>query len=175
MLIVYLVYYTVAAQNPPHAVKFDFFYMHCVNSSIFFSAFMALRALSPATKRRLLEWKVRTDLAMYVSRAAPPLLLDEVTQYESTQNSSWEEIFRRVNAIPGEDGHASKMVRAVAHGEVVSKKWEDKEGFMIKGDMWQKVGNMIVDSVEADGPTWVRGCGFDEAWKDVPKRTNGKL
>ena len=46
---------------------------------------------------------------------------------------------------------------------------------MIKGEMWKTLGNMVVDSVEAEGPTWVRGCGFDEAWKSVPERESAKL
>ena len=45
-----------------------------------------------------------------------------------------------------------------------------RDGFEIKGDMWLKVGNMVVDSVEGEGPTWVRSCGFEEAWKEVPMR-----
>jgi hypothetical protein len=36
---------------------------------------------------------------------------------------------------------------------------------VIKGDMWDKVLHLIVDSVEAPGPNWVRSCGFEEAWK----------
>ncbi|KAJ4293366.1 hypothetical protein N0V90_008648 [Kalmusia sp. IMI 367209] len=168
------VYYTAAAQHPPHLIKFDFFYMHCVNCSIFFSTFLSLPSLTNATKVRLLEWKVRNDLAMYASRSSPRLLLDEITQYESSRNSSWDEVFLRVNAYE-DDGHASKMVRALAHGEQACRGWEEKDGFVIKGDMWRMLGNMVVDSVEAAGPTWVRSCGFEEAWRDIPKRSRGKL
>ncbi|KAF1968750.1 hypothetical protein BU23DRAFT_479364 [Bimuria novae-zelandiae CBS 107.79] len=170
------VYYTAAAQHPPHIPKFDFFYMHCVNCSIFFSTFLSLPSLTPATKVRLLEWKVRNDLAMYASRGSPALMLDEITNYQpsSGRNSSWDEVIKRVNAH-SDDGHASKLVRALAHGEQACKKYEDNDGFVVKGDMWEKLGNMAIDSVEAPGPTWVRSCGFDEAWKDIPKRTSGKL
>ena len=64
---------------------FDFYYMHCVNSSIFFSAFLAAPWLSTANKARLLEWKGRNDLAMYASRHCPDLLLDEITDYKPKQ------------------------------------------------------------------------------------------
>ncbi|KAF2448756.1 hypothetical protein P171DRAFT_428775 [Karstenula rhodostoma CBS 690.94] len=164
------VFYTAAAQHPPSIPKFDFFFIHVTNASIFFSTFLSLSFISAATKRRLLEWKVRSDLAMYASRASPPLLMDDLTSYESSdKDDSWERVIERVNALP-DDGHASKLVRALAHGEQVCKKFELKEGFVVEGDMWRRLGNMAVDSVEAGGPTWVRSTGFEEAWRDVPVR-----
>ncbi|KAF2646786.1 hypothetical protein P280DRAFT_388210 [Massarina eburnea CBS 473.64] len=170
------VYYTASAQHPPSQIKFDFFYMHCVNSSIFFSTFFSSTFLRPATKVRLLEWKARIDLAMYASRATPALDLSHITSYKSTLNppSSWQEVFERVNRYP-DDGHVSKLVRALAHGEQVCKKFEDREGFLIKGDMWEKLGIMVVESVEAGEPKWVRSCGFEEAWESVPERENARL
>jgi len=36
--------------------------------------------------------------------------------------------------------------------------------------MWEKVGNMVVDSVEDTGNRWVRNAGFEEAWKDFEDR-----
>lgn len=168
------VYYTGAAQRPPHHVKFDFYYIHCVNSSIFFSTFLRTSFITRANKVRLLEWKVRVDLAMYASRKSPQLLLDEITKYRSKQDGSWDASIKRVNAL-SDDGHASKLVRALAHGEQVCKPYEGKDGFVIKGDMWRTLAQMAVDSVEAGGPTWVRSCGFDEAWKEVPEKETVKL
>jgi hypothetical protein len=168
------VYYTGAAQHPPNQVKFDFYYMHCLNSSIFFTSFLKQKWLSNANKIRLLEWKVRTDLALYASRRAPELHIDEITNYKSKQNSSWEELFKRVSAFP-DDGHASKFVRALANGEQVCKPYENLDGFLIKGGMWKTLANMVVDSVEAGQPTWVRSCGFEEAWKDIPERAQARL
>lgn len=106
---------------------------------------------------------------MYVSRGCPPLLLSEVTQYKSKMDSDWDKLFKRVNKRE-DDGHAPKLVRALAHGEQACRKFEGKEGFRIKGDMWLKLGNMAVDSMESEGPTWVSCAGFEEAWKDIPKR-----
>lgn len=40
----------------------------------------------------------------------------------------------------------------------------------INGFMWEKIGNMIVDSVEDTGATWARNVGFEEAWKDFEDR-----
>ncbi|KAL6155196.1 hypothetical protein ACJQWK_01262 [Exserohilum turcicum] len=63
------IYFTAAAQHPPHSVKFDFFFMHSVTSSIFFSAFLApSSSLAPGVQRRMLEWKVWHDVSLYVSQ-----------------------------------------------------------------------------------------------------------
>ncbi|KAJ4346907.1 uncharacterized protein N0V89_010840 [Didymosphaeria variabile] len=170
-----VVFYTAAAQHPPSIPKFDFYYIHVVNCSIFFSTFLSLSCLTPATKVRLLEWKVRNSLAMYASRASPPLLHEEIASYKPADgDDSWDKVIKRVNAL-SDDGHASKLVRALAHGEQVYKKFEGKDGFVVEGDMWKRLGNMAIDSVEAGGPTWVRSAGFDEAWRDVPKRKFSKV
>ncbi|KAF2685090.1 hypothetical protein K458DRAFT_403332 [Lentithecium fluviatile CBS 122367] len=170
------IFYTSTAQCPPHQVKFDFYYIHCVNCSIFFSTFLHSPSIPSSAKVRLLEWKVRTDLAMYASRRSPPLLLEEVTNYSPVrpQEASWQDVFKRVNAHQ-DDGHASKLVRALAHGEKACKSFEGKDGFVIKGGMWKVLGNMAIDSVEAGEPTWVRSCGFDEAWEGVPERDSARL
>jgi len=180
VLITHTVYFTAAAQHPPHQIKFDFYYMHCVNSSIFFPTFMSTPSLSTTTKIRLLEWKVRLDLAMYASRASPRLLLNEITNYQPTSTtplnsqSSWDDIIKRVNRLE-DDGHASKLVRALKHGEEACKEFEGGDGFVVRGDMWRVLGGMVVDSVEAGQPKWVRSCGFEEAWTEVPERDSARL
>ncbi|KAF2827115.1 hypothetical protein CC86DRAFT_370165 [Ophiobolus disseminans] len=161
------VFFTSSAQHPPHIPKFDFYYIHCLNSSIFFPSFRS--SLPPATYRRLLEWKVWNDVAMYISRSCPSLLVDEITGYVPKQASAWNGVIERVNKLE-DDGHASKLVRALAHGEQACAKWEGREGFEIKGDMWGKIGHMAIDSVESGGQDWVRSCGFEEAWRDIPLR-----
>lgn len=165
-------YLTACAQHPPHRIMFDFYYMHCVNASIFFSAFNAQSWIADKDKRRLLEWKGRMDLAMYASRASPPLLLSEVTGYQST-SSPGRDAFERVRAYP-DDGHAAKLVRAFAHGSKVSQPYETRAEFKIKAEQWEKLGGMVVDSVEGAGEegNWVRSAGFEEAWEKVPKRTD---
>ncbi|KAH7079757.1 hypothetical protein FB567DRAFT_449318 [Paraphoma chrysanthemicola] len=171
------VYFTSAAQRPPHQIKFDFYYIHCLNSSIFFSTFLNLPSctLSNKSKRRLLEYKIWTDIAMYTSRHCPALLLDEIKTYAPKQGQdSWDDIFRRVNQFD-DDGHASKLVRALAHGENVCKQYEAQDGFPVKSNMWRTLGHMAIDSVEAGDPHWVRSAGFDEAWESVPLREGARL
>ncbi|RJE19326.1 hypA-like protein [Aspergillus sclerotialis] len=161
-----VVYYTSAAQRPSKEIKYDFFLMHCVNASIFLSKFLALPSLDVKSKARLLEWKGRVDLLMYVSRGSPELRLDEVTNYKASKD--WNTIFAKSIVHPGDDGHASKLMRALAHGEDVSRPYEaqaKEKGLLITGDMWLKIGNMAIDSLaDQSSDMWVRSTGFDEAW-----------
>lgn len=124
--------------------------MHSVNSSIFFPALLSLPSLSTRSKLRLLEWKGRVDLAMYVSRGSPKLLLEEVTHYQARRD--WKSVFESSIRHPKDDGHVSKLVRAVASGERVCKPFEAggrERGFMIAGDMWLKIGNMSKRTISA--------------------------
>lgn len=173
------IYFTAAAQKPPKQVKFDFYYMHCVNSSIFFPTFNAQSWLSAGNKVRLLKFKAYIDLAMYTSRRSPPLLLEEISTYTPKKlekgDAEWPGIFQRLFEF-SDDGHAVKLGRAVRNGEIVSKGWEEKgvEWDRVKGFMWEKIGNMVVDSVEDTGKTWARSVGFEEAWteyEDRPRET----
>jgi hypothetical protein len=166
------VYFTAAAQHPPYAVKFDFFLMHCLNSSLFFPAFLS--AFPRTTARRLLEWKVRNDMAMYVSRGCPTLLPDEITTYIPPCAAGWDDVIQRVIKFD-DDGHASKLIRALAHGGAACQPYEGRAGFPVSGDMWLQIAHMAIDSVEAGAPHWVRSCGFEQAWADVPVRGDAKL
>ncbi|KAF1363668.1 hypothetical protein EJ07DRAFT_162885 [Lizonia empirigonia] len=165
-----------SSPTPSPSGQVRLYYMHCVTSSIFFSNFLspANSFLTPTTKRRLLEWKVWNDIIMYASRHSPDLHLSEITDYTPKQNSDWDKIILRVNKLD-DDGHASKVIRALASGQQSCQPYEDKPGFVIKGDAWRKIGHMAIDSVESGEPHWMRSCGFDQAWADVPLREGAKL
>ena len=167
-------WFTGAAQRPDKEVKFDFFYMHCMNCSIFFSGFLQQEWMTRESKVRLLEWKGRMDLALYVSRGSAELLTDEITGYKAKHpKEGWEEIFRRVDAM-SDDGHASKLVRAIKNGEEACKNYEGDggEAFPIKGPMWLNLGHMAIDSVDDTGerPKWARNVGFAQAWDKMAAR-----
>jgi hypothetical protein len=164
------IYYTGGAQRSDRMVKYDFYYIHCVNSSIFWSSFLKQDWLSEANKVRLLEWKIRLDLTMYASRKSPEIRLDLVRGYKPQRPSGWDEIQSRVCALP-DDGHASKLVRAIAHGEKICQPYQNDDAFPLRGSDWLQLGHMAIDSVEGGGDSWVRSAGFDEAWKDVPLRS----
>lgn len=117
--------------------------MHCVTSSIFLSKIVTLPYLDTRTKLRLLEWKGRADLVFYVSRGVPDMLLEEVTTYEAPND--WKTIFYESSVHPRDDGHLSKLVRALANGEKVCRPFEaraEELGLLITGDMWLKIANM---------------------------------
>jgi len=91
---------------------------------------------------------------MYASRKSPSIHLNEIRNYKPKKPSGWDEIEDRVCRLE-EDGHASKLVRALAHGQQVCKPYEDREEFRIKHDDWLQMGHMAIDSVEESEPKWV--------------------
>jgi hypothetical protein len=165
-------FFTGAAQRAEKQNKIDFYFMHCANSAIFFPVFAKQDWLSVEDKCWLLETKGRVDLAMYVSRRTPELLLDEIKNYKAKNpRDRWEEIFKRVDRFE-DDGHASKLIRTIAQGEKVCKPYEGEadDVFPLKGELWLKLAHMAIDSVEAPGDNWVRSAGFNEAWEKVPDK-----
>ncbi|KZZ89241.1 hypothetical protein AAP_04388 [Ascosphaera apis ARSEF 7405] len=159
------VYFNGTSQRKDKPVKFDFYYMHCLNSNIFLPTFLSLPFLTEQSKVRLIEWKARVDLALYASRHPLEPLPDVVTNYPT--NKSWQQAAHATITHPGEDGHASKLVRMLGLGEKVCKGYEGKEGFLVQGDMWLRLANMCADSIYPPGPMqgrWIFGYGFDEAW-----------
>lgn len=137
------VYCAAASQHPPNVVKYEFILIHAVNCTIFFSAIIDSPWINTRAKVRLLEWKGRMDLILYASRHSPRLDLNEITDYRISK--SWAELFQAGINHPEDDGHVVKLLRAIAHGEQISKPLE-KHGkakdLVMKGDAWLKAGNM---------------------------------
>ena len=172
-------YFAGAAQHSSRRkqVKFDFFYMHSINCSIFFSAFLNSKLdswLKFEDRVRLLQFKAWSDLAMYVSRGTPDLLLDEIVEYKPKRpNDDWNDLFQRVNVLP-DDGHAPKLLRALANAEKVCADYEGKEeakNWKLKDNMFLSLGHMAADSVEGTSNKWARNVGWDSAWDDIPERS----
>ena len=141
----FTVYFTGGAQHPPKQVKFDFYFIHCLNSTIFYHAFLDQPWISDENKARLLEWKGRLDLCMYASRRSPEPIMSEIINYKPKRpTEKWEDIFKRVRRLD-EDGHCSKLVRALADGERLCEacdSGDDDLRFRIKGGMWLQLGHM---------------------------------
>ena len=100
---------------------------------------------------------------MYASRKCPDMRMDLVRSYQPKKPSGWDEIQDRVNLMPDDDGHACKLIRALAHGQEICKPYEDRPEFRVKQSDWLQMGHMAIDSTEHIDPTWVRSAGFDEA------------
>lgn len=171
-------WFAVAAQDPQKQVKIDFFLMHCVNLGIFLKAFADLTWLDLAAKARLLEWKVRMDLIIYVHRGCPELRISEIQNYVPRQSDSmnWGKIIERAKKIP-DDGHVVKMVRALNQGHDLCQPLEavknDSISLPLRDDMWLKAANMVLDSTQ-DGvkvpDKWLFGPRYDQCWNNVPNR-----
>ena len=103
---------------------------------------MTLSILDQRTRLRLLEWKGRINLLLYVAYGSPELHVDTVREYPAKQD--WETIFSRSVTHPVDDGHLVKFVRAVAYGQKVCQSFEGDtmHEMPISGDMWLRIGNM---------------------------------
>ena len=107
---------------------------------------------------------------MYASRKSPDIRLDLVREYNPKQPSGWDAIHDRVTAFE-DDGHASKLIRALAHGQKICEPYERRTEFRVEHDDWLQMGHMAIDSVEAGEPHWVRSKSFrrldgqSQTWK----------
>lgn len=77
-----------------------------------------------------------------------------------------------------DDGHMSKLVRAIAHAQNVSKPFDHLPEFKVKQDMFLPAAVAALDS-GSDRPMdgtihfdLVRGAAWPEAWSNVPVRGN---
>lgn len=159
---------TAAALRPGKDPKYEFFLMHHVNVAPIFLTFNKQDWISTEHKVRLLEWKIRMDIVQYVARGCPQLSVDKIADYVPKDKDAKPatDLLPRMHGFV-DDGHAIKLWRAVFVGKAASAPYEDRDWLRIKGGLWDQVGRIIVDAVEAPGPTWVRNAGFEEAWKDV--------
>ncbi|KAL3470512.1 hypothetical protein BJX99DRAFT_267419 [Aspergillus californicus] len=167
-------FFVGASQAPPKEYKLDFYLIHNVNCSIFFSAMLNQDWLSLKDKARLLEWKGRFDILSYVSRGSPQLLGDEITAYRSKRpKHGWEDLFQDANKLE-DDSHVCKLIRALANGSVVCKPYEGKDGarFPTTAEMWLQIARMAIDTTEnvAYEDRWVKAAGFKASWDKFANR-----
>lgn len=168
---------TASAQRPRKEVKLDFFLIHQVNAAIFFSAFNKQSWLTVKDKARLVEWKGRLDLITYASRIAPELHGNELADYKPRvpDQATWDALVARANKIE-DDGHISKLLRALAHGQLISAPYENQpelsHRFPLKGNGWLTLANMAVDTTDSVPylDRWVRGAGADLPWEKFVSR-----
>lgn len=170
-------FFTAAAQRPGKKAKLDFFLIHNVNCSIFFSAFLRAPYLTAANRARLLELKGRFDIVAYAARGSPKLYPDEVLQYKAKRpGMDWPQVIARCNTFL-DDCHVAKFIRALAHGASVTQKYgagQTSKTFPMSVDMFLLAAHMALDSTEGVYYfyRWIRGAGFDAQWENFPDKTD---
>ena len=166
-------YMAGASQRPARKRKIDFFYMHTLTSSIFFSVLIKQDWIKIEDRVRLVEWKGRLDLAWYVVSGSAELYEDAVTGYHNdfSAEMGWKELYAAVNK-EHDDGHVAKMIRALKNGQEASRPFEEKhpDVFVVKGDMWLKIARMALDTTKdcQTDQKFVNFTGFDMGWKLRP-------
>lgn len=164
-------FFAGASQHEGRKKKIDFFYMHNVTSSIFFSIFIRQDWIKLEDRVRLVEWKARLDLAWYAVSGCAALDGKWISEYSNPESDGmgWEDVFAAV-IKEHDDGHAAKFIRALKNGQQECKEFEQGEWetyFPMKGDMWLKLARMCQDTTK-NLPTdlkWVPFTGFDQPWK----------
>ncbi|KAI9648487.1 hypothetical protein NHQ30_003121 [Ciborinia camelliae] len=171
---------TSAAQKDGKARKIDFFYLHIVTCSIFFSALNRQDWLNIEDKVRLLEWKGRLDLVWYAANGAAEMKIENLLEYEPSLSKGWDWRALYKGSIDiHDDGHVVKFIRALKHGEDVVEPHVKREGaasFPVNGDMWLKIAQICYDSTATIAPDipgqlskkWVWGAGFEPPWFKIP-------
>nr|POE56471.1 questin oxidase [Quercus suber] len=167
-------YFAGASQRPGRKRKVDFFYMHAVTSSLFFSTLIKQSWIKLDDRIRLVEWKGRLDLAWYAVCGSPTLYPEAIVEYagEPVDKMEWNEIFEAA-VQQHDDGHLVKFLRALKNGESVSEPFETGRWgayFPMKGDMWLRLARMCLDTTRdlPDHLKWLPFTGFEMGWKVRP-------
>jgi hypothetical protein len=187
-------YMVGAAQHPGKVEALDFVLLHALTLSVFYQAFLAQDWITSENKARLLHFKAWGDMVMYAGCGCPELCAERVTEYVPKQPShGWKQLAHRA-CVYEDDGHISKVVRALLHAESLP---DPRTGFpLLKAD-FQKIAHLGLDSVERmlepgqyKVPAkiqkevgeemgqaediirvmvrWVRWCGVSGAWEEFP-------
>jgi hypothetical protein len=164
-------YFAGAAQHAGRKRKIDFFYMHNVTASFFFTVLIRQDWIRLEDRVRLVEWKARLDLAWYAVSGSAALDGSAISGYSDPESDGmgWAELFSAVNQ-EHDDGHAAKFIRALKNGEKEAAEFEQGEWeayFPMKGEMWLKLARMCQDTTKSL-PTdlkWVPFTGFEQPWK----------
>ncbi|RVD80462.1 uncharacterized protein DFL_008359 [Arthrobotrys flagrans] len=158
-------------------VKFDFFLMHTVTSSVFLDVWIRQKWLGNAEKSVLINYFGWMVVNMYVSRGCADINFDQVKSYKAKEkDNQWVDVAARVTCLK-DDGHVSKTVRALVNAEKVSQHYNTTKGFEVGTDLYLKIAEMAVDAAEdqeqsnGDEPLWVRSTGHPEAWAKVGPRS----
>lgn len=92
--------------------------------------------------------------------------------------NDWNSVFQRA-CMHEDDGHMSKLVRAIAHARKVSEPYDARPEFRVKQHVFLPAATAAIDGGSEkpmDGTIHfdlVRGAAWPEAWSRVPVRAGG--
>lgn len=169
-------YITAGAQRPPYQCTFDFWILHTLTASISHVSFLHEPSLTKHQKARLLEWSGRCFMMTYAGLGVPQLRLDYLCAHRSKlPDQGWAEVFERATRHE-DDGHMAKMIRSTRLCEELSRPYDHLPEFRVKQGMFLIAGIAMIDSASNQPMSWtkhwdfVRGAGWEDAWKQFPKR-----
>ena len=168
------VYIAAAAQRPPHEPRYDFFLIHGCNACLWHSVLLAEPSMSRSQKAHLIEITGHMLLFLWAGVGCPRGNIDWLLSHPPKEpNCGWEGIFERA-CKHEDDGHMIKLIRALKNGEDVSRPYEGREEFRMKGEWFLEAAHAAMDSSSAQPMRYVqhfdiiRLAGFEEAWEKVP-------
>ncbi|KAH0333658.1 hypothetical protein KCU81_g9781, partial [Aureobasidium melanogenum] len=145
-----------AALHPHKHVKYDFFLMHHINSSLMYLTINKQHWITEANKVRMLEWKIRMDLLQYAARGAPDFSAEAIRSYEPKigLKGGPRQIATKLHSF-GDDGHAIKQARATSLCHELIAHYKGKSwAVLVDDDLWIKIQHMVIDAVEGPGPLY---------------------
>ncbi|KAL3458171.1 hypothetical protein BJX64DRAFT_228063 [Aspergillus heterothallicus] len=187
-------YMVGGAQYPGKVEAIDFVMLHALTLSIFYRTFLDQDWISVENKARLLNFKVWGDLVTYAGCGSPRLYAERIIEYIPKRPShGWTELAHRAS-VYGDDGHISKVTRALLHADRLP---EPRRDFPLRREDFIKIAHLSLDSVERmlePGQykvpdkirkevgeemgqdeeiirvmvRWVRWCGVEGAWDAFP-------
>ncbi|KAG5956219.1 hypothetical protein E4U57_002776 [Claviceps arundinis] len=167
-------YVAASSQRPGRKRKIDFFYMHMVTSSLFFSVIGAQDWIPLNDRIRMVEWKARLDVAWYVVCGCADIQQLALTAYNDpvTDGMGWDDLYAAV-VKEHDDGHVGKMIRALKNGQEAARPFENgpyRQAFPLHGDMWLKAARMTLGTTTGcpDELKFVMFTGFDIPWETRP-------
>lgn len=156
------------AQRAHEPMRIDFTLMHCANAVPLAVALATHPDIPPPARVELVRRLGQYALMTYVAQGSPRIDLALLRDHRfQNKEDTWPGVVQRVFAAP-DDGHAVKLVRALRFGQTwCEKNGSGAEGQLLQGDDWVKAARLVVEIVERrDGRAYVRGAGFEEAWKE---------
>ncbi|KAK6333753.1 hypothetical protein TWF730_003936 [Orbilia blumenaviensis] len=157
-------------------VRFDFFLMHTVTSSVFLDVWARQKWIGNTEKSILINYFGWMVINLYVSRGCGNINFDQVASYKPKEKGvEWKDIAARVTRLK-DDGHVNKTVRALINAERVTRPYTPSDGFEVGTGLYIKIAEMVVDAaedhaqVDGDEPLWIRSNGHPEAWAKVGPR-----